>query len=320
MSTPSFFNQNENRAYPFTDSDTNPLDSVVVDVGFVAGPRSRYESGVHAVRLVSLRRQGAFFYLDFTSDAPELFGVPLTFSRHISSGDFAVEFIDSGTAGISASSDSGFSDSESLAHRACDEPLWWGFLVTGRMSTLEELLPSDGALSFSATVEPALIQNLAEAYVTQLATANIDRTRVTASEECEGEAEESNSTVYTNATCVIGDVVLVAGYNSTITQSDQDNSITLGAVVGAGAGEPCEQVERYPGEQPPDGSSLLEGGPRCNQVLRSVNGIAGPLLSLIAGRGVTITSVPEENTVIVNVNMTGLALCFDSISAVSESC
>lgn len=321
MASPGFFNENENRAYPFSVGATNPPEPLVVDAGFVAGPRSRFASGTHTVTLVAVRRQGSFFYLDFTSDAPELFGVPLTFSRHEGDDDFATEFVDSGTAGTSASSESGsVSASDSAASRVCDEPLWSGFVVTGRMAAFAALLPADGEAAYAAEVEPALVQNLSEAYVTQFAVANTDRTRVSASPDCDGEGPPDDEVIHTNATCVLGDVVLVPGYNCTIRQSSIDNSITLGAAVGAGAGEPCEPVKTHAAEQKPAGSDLLEGGPRCNQTVRAVNGVGGPMLNLIAGAGVTITSLPEENKVQINVNMSGLALCYDSISARSESC
>ena len=319
MPAPSWFNENENRAYPFTVAAANPPEPLVVDAGFVAYAKSRFETAAHSVRLAAVRRQGAYFYLDFTSDAPELFGTSLTFSRHVTDGDFAAEFVDSGESGLSASSESGSRSASQENRDLCNEPLWSGFLVTGRMAAFEELLPADGEVAYGAQVEPALVQNLAEAFVSKFALANADRTRVTPPTDCEGETP-ADGVMHVNRYCVVGDVVFVPGYNANVRQSAQDNSITLGAAVGDGAGEPCDTVPLTRTEQPPAGSSLLEGGPRCNETVRSVNGVGGPQLNLLAGRGVTITSVPDENRVIINVNMSGLALCYDSISARSESC
>lgn len=298
---------------PGTD---NPPDPLLVDAGFSAGPKSRFDTGTHRIWLSGVRRQGAFFHLDFQCDAPELFGVPLTFSRHAADGDFATEFIDSGTMGLSASSLSG-SVSENLEE--CDEPLWSGFVVTGRIAAFDTLLPSDGQATFLAYVEPALVQNLSESCVVKFALANDDRTRVSPAADC-GDSTDLSGVSHVQAVCVVGDVVFKPGFNANVRQSLTDNSITLGASVGDGAGEPCDTVPLYAGESPPDGSSLLEGGPRCNETVRSVNGIGGPQLTLVAGRGVTITSLPEVNKVTVVVNMSGLALCFDSVSARSESC
>ncbi len=320
MAAPSFFNENENRSYPFIfvsqDTANQPPHALIVDCGFVAGVKSRYSTTNNEIRLTAVRRQGSFFYFDFTADAPELFGVPLTFTRHVSDGDFASEFVDSGTAGLSDSSES---RSRSDPGSACNEPLWSGFLVTGRMAALLALLPTDGEVTMLAEVEPALIQNLAASFVAKFALANGDRTRVTPSTDC-GEDAVADEVIRINTTCIVGDVVFRPGYNANVRQSLQDNSITLGAAVGDGAGQPCATLPTYPGEVAPDGSSLLEGGQRCNETVRSVNGLGGPQLNLIAGRGVTVTSVPEENKLIVLVNMSGLALCFDSISHRSESC
>jgi hypothetical protein len=317
MPSPPFFNENENRAYPLVPGGTMPPEKLVVDAGFVAGPKSRFETGTHRVWLAAVRRQGSFFHLDFDSDAPELYGTKLTFSRHVDDGDFVTEFVDSGTSGLSASSLSGSTDDNP---HECDEPLWSGFVVTGRMAAFLALLPSDGEATLAADVEPALVQNLAESCVVKFAVANDDRTRVSASDGCEDAAPATPGVTHVNANCVVGDVVFVPGYNANVRQSLTDNSITLGAAVGDGEGEPCDTVPLYAGENAPAGSTLLEGGPRCNETVRSVNGIGGPQLTLFAGRGVTVTSSPDDNRVVVNVNMSGLALCFDSVSARSESC
>lgn len=314
MPSPSFFNENENRAYPFTVGGANPPEPLVVDAGFVAGSKSRFETGTHAVRLAAVRRTGSVFFLDFVSDAPELYDVVLTFRREAGDGDFATEFVDSGGGGLSESSLSGSaSGSDVPRDDACDEPLWSGFVVTGRMAAYEALLPGDGETTFAAAVEPALIQNLSESYVSRFGLANDDRTRATDPEDCFEPAIETGTATYVNAACLVGDVVFAPGYNANVRQGAPDNSITLGAAVGDGAGEHCAPVPVYPGETPDD-------GPRCNETIRSVNGLGGPQLTLLAGRGVTITSVPEDNRIVVGVNMSGLALCFDSVSSRSESC
>ena len=324
MPSPGFFNENENRAYPFVHvqgATAQPDRRLVVDAGFVANVKSRFETGVHRVWLAAVRRQGAFFHLDFASDAPELYGTLLTFSRHTSDPDFASEFVDSGTSGLSESSESGSaSTSDSDASPGlCSEPLWSGFVVTGRISAFAEVLPADGELSFVGVVEPALVQNLSEAFVSKFVVANLDRTRVTASADC-GEETAQSDAVYVKSSCIRGDVVFVPGYNASVRQNAQANSITFGAAVGDGAGEPCNTVPVYDGETPPVSSSLLEGGPRCNEIVRSVNGVGGPQLNITPGRGVTVTSVPEENKIIVAVNMIGLAVCYDTLSERSESC
>ncbi len=316
MASPSFFNENENRSYPFAPGGVLPPEAAVVDAGFVLGPKTRFKTGVDTLQLARIRRQSDYFYFDFTSSAPELFGLYLTFSRHITDSDFSTEFTDSGTVGFSASSLSGSIDD---TPQECDEPLWAGFLVTGRTQTLATLLPADGEITYSAEVEPALLQNLAESFVVKLAIANDDRTRVQPPEGC-GEISSDENITYVRSNCITKDIAIHPGYNANVRQSSIDNSITLGAAVGDGAGQPCAPVPVYVGESPAAGSTLLEGGLRCNETIRTINGVGGPQLNLIAGRGVTITSDPADNRVIVNVNMSGLALCFDAVSSRSESC
>lgn len=303
MSTPSWYNENENRAYPFVPGGRLPPPGLVVDAGFVAGPKSRFETGRHAVRLTAVRRLGRTFYLDFAGDAPELFGVTLTFARPADAADFSVVSADSGMTGLSASSLSGGDDDRP---QECDEPLWWGYLVTGRSAAFAGLLPADGRADFDAVIEPALVQNLAGAYVVKFGVANDDRTRVTPPDGC-GPAVPSRPTPYVVANCVVGDVVFVPGHNAVVRQNPVDRSVVFGAAVGAGAGEPCGPVPLYPGESPPPGSSLLEGGPRCDETVRAVNGLGGPQVTIVAGPGVTVTPRPEEHKVIVHVHLSGVA-------------
>lgn len=323
-STP-WFNENANRAYPFlvgtVDADSDgPLstrnldDGLVLDAGFVAAAKSRFETGVHSVYLAAVQRSGTRFFLEFGSDAPELFGVPLVFTRHLDDPEYTFERTDSGRVGLSGSSDS--------ASAECDEPLWSGHLVTGKMDLFALLLPADGRVSRSAgasVVEPALVQNLAGSYVVRLGLANDDRTRVTPADGCE-DMPAVPPVVHVHDRCIRGDVVFRAGFNAIVRQNTRANSITLGAAVGAGEGQPCDTVPLYAGESPPDGSTLLEGGVRCNETVRAVNGLGGPQLVITAGSGVTVTSSPETNTVVIDVNLTGLAFSATDVSQRSESC
>lgn len=326
MAAPGFYNQNANRAYPFlrgsvAQPDDGPLtlrqlpNGVVVDAGFVINCKGRFQDGTHTVYLNKLTRQGSAFYFEFASDAPGLFEIPLIFTRFVSDPDYAVEFVDSGDTGTSSSS-----ISVSMVP-GCTEPAWSGFLVTGRLEELELLLPLDGVIERDggSTVEPALVQNLSETYVTKVGIANADRTRTVVSDGCPDVVfPYPTGGVYIYEPCLIGDLIFVPGYNAVLRQEEQ--ALVFGASVGAGAGEPCGIVPLFEDETPPDGSTLPEGGLRCNELLRSINGVGGRQFEISAGLGVTIAAVPEEHKIIVDVNMFGLVTCFDTISDVSESC
>lgn len=327
MATPSWLTQNRNRAFPFLRGTVNlpvtgPLtllhlpNAVVVDAGFVIGSRAQFDPLEHTVYLNSISRLAGVFTFEFLSDAPELAGVPLIFTRTVGDADNTTQFSDSGESGLS---DSSLSDSTGT----CDESLWNGYLVTGRLSELELFLPVDGAVGRgidSTEIEPALIQSLAGTYVTKIGLANDDRTRLEADDDCpEIGYQFQPGTVHIAAPCLRGVVQLIPGFNSAVRQSRAENSLVLGAVVGGGAGQPCQPIPLFDGEVPPAGSNLLDGGPACSEVLRSLNGQAGPTLNFIPGRGVTVTADPLNFTVRIAIDMTGLAVCA-SASSISESC
>lgn len=337
MAVPGWLNANEGRAFPFLSqsvgrSMTGPLvlgnlpDAAIVDCGFLLGPQSGFDPLVHAVFLSRIRRLGGDFLFDFESDCPGLLGVPLTFRRAWPSAPFQTEHADSGaTFGSESLSLSGSaSASASLAELGtfCDVPLWSGYLITGDLAALDTFLSGDGAVGRGggdAIVEPALVQSLAGALVTALSVANADRTRSTAAAGCDDPAPPyPTGHAFVSALCITGEVLFVAGYNASLRQDTLDQSLTIGAAVGAGAGEPCGEVPLFPDERAPAGSTLLGGGPRCNEVLRAINGAGGPLLQISAGTGVTITPDPGSHTLTINVDMTGLVTCADAVSQVSE--
>jgi hypothetical protein len=326
VATSGWFPDNALRAFPFLRGTVNapvtgPLtvrnlpDDVIVDVGFVAGPESGYDSSVDTVYLSGVTRTGGVIVFEFQSTAPALFGIPLTFVRDLSEPGYVTLFSDTGHAGVSESS-------LSASDPACREPLWSGYLATGKAEALDLFLSSDGGVSGTTAdgvVEPALVQNLSVGLVVKLALANDDRTLVTAADGCDTSGDVDAGTTHVTDRCVTGAVVLQAGYNATVRANAKANSLTLGAAVGAGAGQPCGEVQRYPHERPPAGSNLLGGGPGCHDVLRSINGADGPLFTITAGAGVTVTPNPETNSVTIDIDMTGLFTCF-SLSRVSESC
>ena len=56
-------------------------------------------------------------------------------------------------------------------------------------------------------------------------------------------------------------------------------------------------------------NSLLEGGPVCKEVARSINGVGGPILYFVGGQGVSIIPDPDRNKVTIDVNLTNMDLC-----------
>lgn len=304
MASPNFYNENANRAYPFVADRTSSLPrDLFVDAGFVAGVLSRFDAAVDAVRLVRVSRTGSTFEVAFACDAPELFNVPLVFAFPLATTKYATLFNDTGDAGLSDSS--GVSDADE-----CRTPLWSGFVTVGDVAAFTTLLPGNGTVVFTDAVEPALVRSLAASYVTKVGLANDDRSRASPPSAC-GEPSVAADVPFVANTCTLGRVVFAAGYNSTVRYSVAENSITFGAEVGAGQGEPCGEIPLYAGD--PGG-----GGPSCGDVLRSINGRGGPNVG-VYGTGVTISPSPDTNTLIVDIDMRGLAVPYP-MSDRSESC
>ena len=98
-----FYNANESRAYPFeagTVDSKDPADNgtlgalpdgVIVDCGFIIGPQPKFDPTTHRVWLEQIDRTGSTFKITFATDAPDLIGVPLTFTRETSDEDYLVE-------------------------------------------------------------------------------------------------------------------------------------------------------------------------------------------------------------------------------------
>lgn len=332
MARPNFLNENQNRTFPFLkhfqeeESISNPssmsLDmrllpnSAIVDFGATTGVLAFYEEENHVIYLYEVRRQGAQFLFTFKSTAPSLANKRLQFLRDVDSTDYETEYVDA-TGDVESSA--------SLSESLCvEDPIWSAYLVTGTMEELAEILHSNGMVLVGepdeAVIEPALVRSLEGAFARSINLANGDRTRAENADDCKQlQWPFTIQPLYINHECMIGPIRFKEGYNTVIDQDDVENSITIGATVGAGAGEPCEEVPLFPGEQPPAGEELLTGGPKCNDVIRSINGVGGKVLDILSGLGVIVQASPSQHEITVDIDMSNLAVCFDE-SVIEESC
>jgi hypothetical protein len=335
MARPPWYNDNRNRSFPFLKGsvgiavpDSGPVtmrqlpDDFIVDCGFIMGPESGFIEGEHKVFLRKIYRVGDDIYFEFGSSAPLLAGEYLTFVRTIGEEVYATEFVEAVPPPITLSTSASASESEV---EFCPEFLWEGYLITGILESIAVRLADGETIARAAgdsITEPALIQNLNNGMLVSLELANSDRTRVSAPEECPDVTwPHQTGIIFIAGRCLQGDIRLKEGFNTTISQNVSNNSITIGATVNAGAGEPCAEVPLFPGESPPDGSTnnLLSGGPLCNETLRSINGIGGPQFTIFGGTGVSVIPDPDINCITIDVNLVDLALCISDFSAVSES-
>jgi len=322
-----FNNENEFRDYPFVlrttplrdgwdgddayeslslsaDADWAPLPrEAVCDFAAVMGIDVEYdEARNHYVWLHSIRRTGSRLLFEFRTNAPGAAGSALRFSRDTAvDPEFGIEWSES----VDVTDEVDFSDSSTSYGSQDDDPctcrnqaLWEGYMVSGRYEQLLELLADGDVVEYPQglwTVEPAQIQSMRRTFVRSVSLANVGRTTVT--DPCDSLSSESEPSVHVYAKCLDGALAFREGYSTAIRQEDQRNTINVGAAVGAGAGLPCGEVPRYPGEVSPDGGRLLTGGPACDEIIQAVNGVTGRNPTIRGGTGVTIVPLPETHEI-----------------------
>lgn len=313
MARLTFYEENAGRAFPLLDGDIGVLggtgmigvsNSAILDAGFVLGPNSVFDVANDSIYLSSIRRQSGIIYFTFRSTSPQMASQEILFSRSAT---------DSGPT-------ASFSDSGDLGEAPCLAPLWRGYLVTGDMPLLASLVAEGGQISGQARLEPALVQNRGQGAVTALQLANTDRTRVDAPDGCPPIVwPYSIGGVYPQDRCLRDDVRVRGGYGVTVRQSTRDNAIVFSASPGGGEGFPCDEVPLFASELPPDGSSLLEGGPRCNETVRSIGGAGGRVLEVRSGPGVVITGDAANHKVVIDVNFAGMSVRPFESASLSDS-
>lgn len=304
MPRPGFYNDNEYRAYPFifrplAVGDVRLPNSAIVDCGIIMGLDSEFDGEQHKVWLKTVRRVNDVFEFEFDTDAPGAANTPLIFSRSVDAEEWTTE---------DAESNPYVKDDNSCAV----EPVWSGFLVTGPLTELTEALPANGSLNLEQNyvLEPARIQSLVKTYLRAISLGNLSRPE--ARSACD-QTPPTSRHVIINKRCVTGDIRFKEGYNAQIRQRQLAREIAISA--GRNLGTPfdaaiCEaygEVPFYPGEEPPAGSKFLSGGPACDELVSSINGVPGPDVNIIGGTGIEITADPETNTVFVDLSTRTIA-------------
>lgn len=303
MPRPGFYNDNEYRAYPFIfsvdmfDADQNKLipDSAIVDAGVVLGLDSEFDAQNHDVWLHEIRRAENTFEFEFQTDAPGAANLPLVFTRAADADEWQTEYVESAPY---------IKDGNSCA----EEPAWTGFLVTGPLTDLNAAMPlaaSPAAITLPDKVyvlEPGRLQSLVKHYLRSISLGNLSRPAARLA--CDPVTEEAPRKIVVNSRCIDGDIRFKEGYNCQITQREASNELSITAALETGTpvtdGELCAnngEIPFYTGEQPPEGSQFLSGGPACNELISSVNGVAGPDVTIVGGSGVNVVADQNTNTI-----------------------
>lgn len=305
MPRTGFYNDNEYRAYPFIYQVPDPDDrlptSAIVDAGIVLRLSALPATATtYTVWLASVTRtiSGFLFTFKYNSDvAPAPAATPLTFFRHDTADDWVIAYEESASA-------------------AClEDPVWSGFLVTGPLVDLREFLAIGATVTFLPTLhvlEPARIQNLQRGYLRSISIGNYDHMRVPPCVDpliVPPAGPVERAIVFDEAfKCLHGDIRFKEGYNCRITQTDRTNTIDVTAVYGAGA-KPTAELCEHGGELPftaeeatQPTTEFYSGGPKCSELITTINGLAGPTVTLVSGIGVDIATDGDLITIKLNLN------------------
>lgn len=311
MSNADFYNVNEYRQYPFIDRPDirenrsaegkfNLPEQLIADCGFILGLDSEFDAASDFVYLAQLEVQPTQYIFTFRTSATGASGQALVFTRAKTGAAYeswVYEHVESAArAGMQCAS----------------EPAWEGFLVTGN---LQDAAVPTGIYSFAPAegedaphvVEPALLQSLVRGYLRSISVGNFARTVIPNCVEENSSSSNSANTpreVIPQDVCLSGAIQFVAGINCAVSQTDITNTITIGPLLGANVNSPtgnelCEnngELPLYVGESPPPGSSFLSGGPACNELITTINGIGGPSIIINSGPGIIITTSEHRIT------------------------
>lgn len=331
MAKPAWLNDNQFRDYPFltrveplaqtTDFSSESIGesllrlphSAIVDFCAIMEIDAEYdELDGHFIYLHSVSRFSDLFTFKFRTNAPEAANHEVLVYRELTSPEFLISRDDASTI-----------VAESANQFACpQQPKWSATVVTGSMREMDLLL-SDGETLIAVEglwqIEPARVQSLKKSYLRAVNLANAARLHATPQEGCSLSSSDSdNPTAIPAAYCMNGNLKFKEGYNCTIRQDVNNNAIIIGAGVGVGEGLPCEEVPLYEGEEPPSGSRYLSGGPGCSEIIKSINGVSGDDVSIIAGRGFRVQPATDSpHKLVIDRALDDFALC-DAEATVSS--
>lgn len=315
MARGGFLIANQFRDYPFITrltplpeafrSDTPDLpQAIIVDFNALVEVQVPWdETQGNMIYLHALSRAGSTFTFDFRISAPDAHNYHVVFTRHLTDPEFTITWATAEL--IEASS---ISASIELCTPA---PPWSAVLSTGSLAALDQYIADGHTYTFELglwQIEPSRIQSLWNTYVRTLNLANYPRTYATVPEGCPQNSLSADPII--NATCLVGTREFREGYNCIIRQEDQKNTIIIGAAVGGGAGRPCGEVPLYTGEPSADDGRLLSGGPTCNELITTINGVGSRNFTIRSGPGFRVYADPDNpHTLIVDRALADFSTC-----------
>lgn len=281
MAKLGWLNSNFGRDYPLKQGTlpTDDWQQVLLDGHFVLGVKAGFDQAIGTVRLVNVTIDASEIVFTFLIDQPELidFGFRFRFPIGVEEGAVLHTVV------------------EHLATEAARPDLGSAWVAIGRAEL------GIGSHVADSPVEPAIIQNLFNAYVCNINVANELRPcpPVCCAESSSSSSSPSPSGAQVEAENLQGAVKVKGGYNVDVRQFEPDNELVLRAAVGAGLGEPCEDIRINE-----DGLLVGEDCESCKGNVVSINGGASDEehLVLAAGPGILLDPRPEEHSIIITVD------------------
>jgi hypothetical protein len=306
MPQTEFERENLERAYPFVDANNHVwLFPLLADASVVMRESANFTYGLHRVNLYAIGQltsskaaalgepshtqflamscqaaplRGELLLFTFTGDLPRYAEVE---GRVVSLLQF-MSIVFGGPAGATVA--------------ATASPKWEGYVVLGDTSSIP-VTPT--MLSPIPYLEPARITNsidvvsrLGRTYVY-----NQVMTQYTQPSGCDSFAQEldfETGQYVLAAGPITGEFRIAGGHSTRVSQNTRNRVLTLRTDKSGGeAGVVCLPVP------PADGLDDTDTSPRCDEVLRSVNGATGPILSLSALESVEIGRFPLQHRVII---------------------
>jgi hypothetical protein len=294
MPRAGFYNDNEYREYPFVFRQTysGPAlpTELVVDCGFIMGLDSGFDAVQHGVYLKEIRKRADELTFEFVTTAPGCSDRSLVFTRSLPATEWAYQHVDASPISTTKAN---------AANAFCaTEPAWSGFIVTGRLNEFAATLPNNAVIIFEKNreIEPGRIQSLVKSYLRSISVGNYARTVI---QPCSSNTPSGSSgEVIVNASCIKGAIQLKAGFNCQINQSAALNELRIMPIkdantTGLDATEFCQngsEIKLYTAETPPTGSKFLSGGPACDEVITSINGLPAPDVKIVGGAGIQVVA------------------------------
>ena len=326
-----FYSENLTRAYPFVEqnvADARAMtfsgggeytlpDNAIVDFVAMLSVGVNFNPQTDNVYLYEISRLDEYLVFVFRFTGEDSNVVELRFTRHVggASSCSSVSLSSISACGLATNE---FADEYEFVQEYTESAGTKAWLTTGKLGELARLLNSTGKYLRRADQEvkilPARIQLLYSSFVSELNVANAPRT--IAPDFC---LPNISSHLYViNDENITGEVRFKPGFNAIVEQNTVTNTLQFDAKKGEGEGEPCGEIMLSPTETRPFGSKLFTGGPQCGGLVKAINGVIGPKITLVPGNGIEFITDPDTHTIYVVPTMRNLAICLDDIQ--SSSC